>query len=154
MTDVTLTLTIDNTDSLLSIAEVEAAADKATQRLAILRRKALSQISMTMSMITQTYGTLKQLLRHTDQTISPIFDAMFSTVAAVVSTAVSSAIMLMSSLHPALVIIGVTLMVVSLELQIKANMDLIEAQKKVKSKIYTVPDYGREAFRSIRGGFF
>ena len=141
MPDFTVTgiVTIDNTASLLSVDEVMDAAEKASQKLAILRRKALSTISMTMGMVNQAYSVIKRLVDHTGGTIDPIFDAMFTTVSAVTSTAIAAALMLSSSMHPALITIGVTLMIISLELQIKTNMELEQARKEVKSKIYSVP---------------
>jgi hypothetical protein len=138
---VTGIVTIDNTDSLLSIDEVMSKAEKASQKIMMMRRKALTTLSMVNGMISQAYGSLKSVLKYTSATIDPIFDAMFSTISAVVSTALAAAIMLISGLHPALVVIGVALMVVSLELNIKATMELEEARKEVKSKIYSVPKY-------------
>ena len=147
MTDFSVTgiVVLDNVSALASADEVMDATDKATAELATLRRKALSTISMTLSMVSQGYSSLKQLLKYTGLTIDPVFDAMFTTTAAVLSTALSAAIMLSSSLHPALIAIGVALMVVSIELSIKTRMELDEARKQAKGSIYSVPDYAKEA---------
>jgi hypothetical protein len=133
MSDFSVTgiVTIDNTQSILSIDEVMTAADKATAKLATLRRKALSTISMTMGMINQAYGALKQLVGVAGGMIDPMFDMLFSMVSSIVSTAVTGALMLMSTLNPALIAVGLTLMVISLELNIKAQMDLHESKGTV-----------------------
>jgi hypothetical protein len=156
---VTGIVTIDNTDSILSIEEVEQKADKAAQKIMMMRRKALSTLSMVNGMISQAYGSIKGVLKYADVAISPVFDALFSTISAIVSTALAAAVMMMSSLHPALVTIGVALMVVSLELNLRAQMDLEEARKEVKNSIYSVPDYAQQQvdpfwFRRPEGGVF
>ena len=130
---VTGIVTIDNTQSLLSIDEVQDKAEAAAQRLMMLRRKTVSTLSLVNGMITQAYSALKGLVAATGGMINPMFDAMFTMISSVVSTALAAAIMLMSTLHPALIAVGVTLLVVSLELSIKAQMDLAESKKIVEN---------------------
>ena len=135
MTDFSVTgiVTIDNTQSLLSAQEVMDATDKATERLAMLRRKALSTISLTMGLINQAYSTMKTLVDRVGGIINPMFDMMFTMISSIVSTALAGAAMLFATMNPALIGIGVTLMVISLELNLKATMELHEAKGTVEN---------------------
>ena len=130
---VTGIVTIDNTQSLLSIDEVKDKAEAAAQKLAMLRRKTITTLSLVNGMITQAYSALKGLVSAAGGLINPMFDAMFTMISSVVSTALAAAIMLMSTLNPALIAVGVTLLVVSLELSIKAQLDLAESKKIVEN---------------------
>ena len=140
---VTGIVTIDNTQSLLSIDEVKDKAEAASQRLAMLRRQTVTTLSLVNGMITQAYSALKGLVSATGGMINPMFDAMFTMISSVVSTALAAAIMLMSTLNPALIAVGVTLLVVSLELSIKAQLDLAESKKIVEN-------FTREMHMNIR----
>ena len=161
MPDFTVTgiVTIDNTQSILSVDEVTTAADKATARLATLRRKALSTISLTMGLINQGYASLKQLVTVAGGMIDPMFDMLFTMVSSIVSTALAGAIMLMSTLNPALIAVGVTLMIISLELNIKAQMDLHESKGTVQNflndmKMSAARSAHAEPFRPSSGSGF
>ena len=140
---VTGIVTIDNTQSLLSIDEVKDKAEAASQRLAMLRRQTVTTLSLVNGMITQAYSALKGLVSAAGGLINPMFDAMFTMISSVVSTALAAAIMLMSTLNPALIAVGVTLLVVSLELSIKAQLDLAESKKIVEN-------FTREMHMTIR----
>jgi hypothetical protein len=83
---VTGIVTIDNTQSILSIDDVMSKAEKASQRLATLRRKALSTISMTMGMINQAYSVLKQMVNQAGGLINPFFDMVFGMISSIVSS--------------------------------------------------------------------
>lgn len=130
---VTGIVTIDNTSALASADDVMTAADKATQKMVMLRRKALSTISLVNGMINQTYGVLKQLVERAGGIIDPMFDMMFTVMSTIVSTALAGAILWMSTLHPALVATGIILMVLSLELNIKSQMELAESKGLIKT---------------------
>jgi len=130
---VTGIVTIDNTQSLISAQEVMTAADKATEKLAMLRRKALSTISLTMGLINQAYATLKQLVSAAGGIINPMFDMMFTIISSVVSTALAAAIMWMSTLNPVLIGVGVGLMLLSMAMNVKATAELHEAKGTVEN---------------------
>ena len=91
---VTGIVTIDNTQSLLDVDEVMTAADRATARLATLRRKVLSTLSLTMGMINQGYTAMKQLVDAAGGMVDPMFDMLFSILSSVISTSLAAAIML------------------------------------------------------------
>lgn len=126
-------VTIDNTQSLLDAQEVMDAAEIAARKLEMVRRKALSTISLVNGLVTQAYSALKGLVSATGGVIDPMFDAMFTMLSSVISTALAAAIMLMSTLHPALIAVGVALMVISLEIQLKAQADLMESKGLTKT---------------------
>ena len=128
---VTGIVTIDNTASLLSIGEVEEAADKATARLATLRRHALSTLSLTMGMINQGYSAMKQLVSAADGIVDPMFDMLFSILSSVVSTALAAAIMWMSTMNPILIGVGIALMILSVSMNIKTTAELHESKGTV-----------------------
>jgi len=151
---VTGIVTIDNTQSLLSAQEVMTAAQKAAEKLAMLRRKALSTLSLVNGMVTQAYTALKGLVAAAGGMIDPLFDALFSMISSIISTALASAIMLMSTLNPALIAVGVTLLVISLELNIKARMDLMESKgltDKFLSEMKRVASQPRTLLRPFGG---
>ena len=126
-------VTIDNTQSLLDVDEVMDAADKATARLATLRRKALSTISLTMGMINQGYSAMKQLAAAAGGMIDPMFDMLFSILSSVVSTALAAAIMWMSTMNPILIGLGIGLMLVSVAMNVKTTIELNESKGTVKN---------------------
>lgn len=125
---VTGIVTIDNTQSVLSIDEVMDKAEKASQKLAMLRRKALSTISMTIGMINQAYSVLKQMVSQAGGLINPFFDMVFGMISSIVSTTIASAIMLMSTLNPVLIGLGVGLMILSTALSVKAQAEAAESK--------------------------
>ena len=148
---VTGIVTIDNTQSLLDVDEVMTAADKATGKLAMLRRKALSTMSLTMGMINQAYGALKQLANAAGSMIDPMFDMLFTMISSVVSTALATAIMFMSTMNPILVGAGIGLMILSTAMNIKATAELHESKGTVENYLNNMQ---RSLARSARADPF
>jgi uncharacterized protein YfcZ (UPF0381/DUF406 family) len=149
---VTGIVTIDNTDSILSIDEVMDKAEKASQKLAMLRRKALSTISLTI----QGYSILKQMVNQAGGIINPFFDMVFTMISSVVSTAIASAIMLLSSVHPVLVGLGIGLMILSTALSIKAQAEAAESKGLVEDFLRNMQRglaQPRSYTSEFRGGF-
>jgi len=134
MTDFSVTgiVTIDNTQSLLSINEVKTKAEAAAEKVMTLRRKALSTLSMVNSMISQGYNILKRFVTAAGSVVDPLFDALFSMISSTLSSAFAAGAMLLATLNPVLIGIGVTLLIISTELNIKATMDLIESKQLIQ----------------------
>ena len=130
---VTGIVTIDNTQSLLDVDEVMTAADRATARLATLRRKVLSTLSLTMGMINQGYTAMKQLVDAAGGMVDPMFDMLFSILSSVISTSLAAAIMWMSTMNPILVGVGIGLMILSVAMNVKTTIELNETKGTVKN---------------------
>ena len=128
MADVTVGVGIDATAATLTLFEVMAKADEATAKLVAVRRKALTIIGQVNSMVTQSYGVLKQLVERAGGMIDPFFDMAFNMISSIISTSISGALLMMSSLNPALVTFGVALMAISLEISLANQLELARSR--------------------------
>lgn len=119
---------VDTTEADAKLAaQVEKMDDTALQ-LTELQRQVLTTVSQAMGIINQSYGVLKQFVQRAGSIIDPLFDALFQMVSSVVSTAISAALLLSATGNPALLAIGLSLLVLSLELQLKTQLELANSK--------------------------
>ena len=130
---VTGIVTIDNTQSLLEVDEVMTAADKATARLVMLRRKALSTLSLAMGIINQGYAALKQMISITGGIMEPMFDMLFTIISSIAGVVLAGAIMMMASGNPILMGAAIIIAMLGAMFSVKATMDLHERQGTVEN---------------------
>ena len=131
MPDVIIKIGADDTEAEDKLQAQIDKMDAAAIQLTEFQRNVLSTVSRAMGMINQSYSILKQFVQRAGSIIDPMFDALFQVLSSVVSTVVGAALLLSASLHPALVAIGLSLLVVSLELQIATQVELLESKGRI-----------------------
>lgn len=140
---VTGTIDIDSVQAEATIAAIQTKIDDTMDEIVRLRARALTTISYAMGIVSRTYSVMSRLVSDAGGIIDPVFDAFMQTISAVTSTAISSAIMLTSTMNPVLVGIGIGLLIVSTALNIKATAELMEGQRDVKRLIDRAQAYTR-----------
>jgi hypothetical protein len=135
MAEVRLGLGVDSSQANAELDEFMAKLGDVIDETEKVKRDVLSTISRAMSMINQGYSVLKQFVNHTGGVIDPMFDIMFNTLSAMVSTAISGAMIWISTGNPLLIAFGLSVLVLSLELQLKTQYELA-IQKAGIEQIY------------------
>lgn len=136
-------VTVDSVQAEATIAAIQTKTDDTMDSIVKLRAKALTTISYAMGLVSRTYSVMKRLITDAGGMIDPVFDAFLQTITAVTSTAISSAIMLTSTMNPILVGIGIGLLLVSTALSIKATAELMAGKKSVESMMARADMYTR-----------
>ena len=131
--DVTIRVGVDTSEADAKLAAQMEKLDDAALRLTEFQRTALKVVSQAMSMINQSYGILKQFVQRAGSIIDPLFDSLFQMLSSIVSTVISAALLLSATGNPALLAIGLSLLVLSLELQLKTQSELLVSKGRIDS---------------------
>jgi hypothetical protein len=135
MTDVSVGIMVDDTQANAILDAQMERLGRVIDETEKVKRKVLYTVSRSIGLINQGYSVLKQFVNRTGSVINPMFDIMFNTLSAMVSTAISGALMWMATGNPILIAFGLSVLVLSLELQLKSQSELA-IQKAGIEQIY------------------